>query len=331
MEYVALEVKTSYSILESLNHIPKLIAKAKELGYTSLAITDENNMFGVMEFYLECKKNDIKPIIGIKLIIEDSELLLYAKNKEGYKNLIKLSTIISERNLNIDDLIKYKHNLILVMPIKKFNEEIFNIYEDKYIGYSNLIEKEGITLPKVFINDVSYLDKNDYRYIDYLYMIKNGKVLGEYELNTHINKYLLSQSEVEKICDIEDIKNTMEIANKCNLEIKYTNDLLPIYDENINAYDYLREMCFKGLNKRLNNNISDIYIKRLEYELSIINKMGFCNYFLVVWDYVKYAKFHDILVGPGRGSAAGSLVSYTLGITDIDPIKYNLLFERFLY
>ena len=330
MEYVALEVKTCYSILESLNHIPKLVAKAKELGYTSLAITDTNNMFGVIEFYLECKKNNIKPIIGIKLIVKDCELLLYAKNIEGYKNIIKLSTLISDRNLEKEDLIKYKDNLVLVMPIKYYNEEIFNIYEDKYMGYSNLEEKEKINASKVFINDVSYLDKTDYQYIDYLYMIKNGKVLGEYELNTHVNKYLLSQNEVEKICDIEDIRNTMEIADKCNLEIKYTKDLLPIYDKNIDAYKYLKEMCFKGLNKRLSGNPSDIYIKRLEYELSVINKMGFCNYFLVVWDYVKYAKFHDILVGPGRGSAAGSLVSYTLGITDIDPIKYNLLFERFL-
>ncbi len=330
MEYVALEVKTCYSILESLNHIPKLVAKAKKLGYTSLAITDTNNMFGVMEFYLECKKNNIKPIIGIKLIVKDCELLLYAKNIEGYKNIIKLSTLISDRNLEKEDLVKYKDNLVLVMPIKYYNEEIFNIYEDKYMGYSNLEEKEKINASKVFINDVSYLDKTDYQYIDYLYMIKNGKVLGEYELNTHVNKYLLSQNEVEKICDIEDIRNTMEIADKCNLEIKYTKDLLPIYDENIDAYKYLKEMCFKGLNKRLSGNPSDIYIKRLEYELSVINKMGFCNYFLVVWDYVKYAKFHDILVGPGRGSAAGSLVSYTLGITDIDPIKYNLLFERFL-
>ena len=105
MEYVALQVKTSYSILESLNHISKLVAKAKELGYTSLAITDKNNMFGVMEFYLECKKNDIKPIIGIELQINDSKILLYAKNKDGYKNLIKLSTLISDRELVIDDLI----------------------------------------------------------------------------------------------------------------------------------------------------------------------------------------------------------------------------------
>lgn len=330
MEYVALQVKTSYSILESLNHIPKLVAKAKELGYTSLAITDTKNMFGVMEFYLECKKNDIKPIIGIELKINDSKILLYAKNKDGYKNLIKLSTLISDRELVIDDLVKYKDNLILIMPISTYDDNIYNIYEDKFIGYSTKEEKEKINKPKVFINDVSYLEKEDYKYLDYLYMIKDGKVIGEYELNTHIGKYLMNGREVESICDIEDIKNTINIANDCNLNIEYTPDLLPIYDKNIDAYEYLRNLCYKGLNKRLDGNVTTEYKNRLDYELDIINKMGFCNYFLIVWDYVKYAKFHDILVGPGRGSAAGSLVSYTLGITDIDPIKYNLLFERFL-
>ena len=330
MEYVALQVKTSYSILESLNHIPKLVAKAKELGYTSLAITDTNNMFGVMEFYLECKKNDIKPIIGIELKINDSKILLYAKNKDGYKNLIKLSTLISDRELVIDDLVKHKDNLILIIPISTYNDNIYNIYEDKFIGYSTKEEKVKINKPKVFINDVSYLEKEDYKYLDYLYMIKDGKVIGEYELNTHVGKYLMNGREVESICDIEDIKNTINIANICNLKIEYTPDLLPIYDKNINAYEYLRNLCCKGLDKRLDGNVTTEYKNRLDYELDIINKMGFCNYFLIVWDYVKYAKFHDILVGPGRGSAAGSLVSYTLGITDIDPIKYNLLFERFL-
>lgn len=330
MEYVALQVKTSYSILESLNHIPKLVAKAKELGYTSLAITDTNNMFGVMEFYLECKKNDIKPIIGIELKINDSKILLYAKNKDGYKNLIKLSTLISDRELVIDDLVKHKDNLILIMPISTYNDNIYNIYEDKFIGYSTKEEKVKINKPKVFVNDVSYLEKEDYKYLDYLYMIKDGKAIGEYELNTHVGKYLMNGREVESICDIEDIKNTINIANICNLKIEYTPDLLPIYDKNINAYEYLRNLCCKGLDKRLDGNVTIEYKNRLDYELDIINKMGFCNYFLIVWDYVKYAKFHDILVGPGRGSAAGSLVSYTLGITDIDPIKYNLLFERFL-
>ena len=209
MEYVALQVKTSYSILESLNHIPKLVTKAKELGYTSLAITDTNNMFGVMEFYLECKKNNIKPIIGIELKINDSKILLYAKNKDGYKNLIKLSTLISDKELVIDDLVKYKDNLILIMPISTYDDTIYNIYEDKFIGYSTKEEKEKINKPKVFINDVSYLEKEDYKYLDYLYMIKDGKVIGEYELNTHVGKYLMNQKEVERICDIEDIKNTI--------------------------------------------------------------------------------------------------------------------------
>ena len=116
----------------------------------------------------------------------------------------------------------------------------------------------------------------------------------------------------------------------CNLTIGYKEGLLPVYDENINSFEYLSMLCNKGLKRRLNDDVSELYQNRLDYELSIIKQMGFCDYFLVVWDYVKYAKFHDILVGPGRGSAAGSLVSYTLGITDIDPIKYDLLFERFL-
>lgn len=120
------------------------------------------------------------------------------------------------------------------------------------------------------------------------------------------------------------------IEDVCNVSFEYNSNLLPIYDENINAFEFLTNLCNKGLNKRLNGNVSEIYQKRLNYELDVINRMGFCNYFLVVWDYVKYAKFNNILVGPGRGSAAGSLVSYSIGITEIDPIKYDLLFERFL-
>lgn len=326
----ALQVKTSYSLLKSLNDISKLVKKASVYNYTALAITDSNNMFGVMEFYLECKKNNIKPIIGIELEIKEFKILLYAKNNLGYKNLIKLATIISDRNLTIEDLIEYKDNLILVMPYIYFNDEIFNIYEDSFIGYTNLAEKKQIDKSKVFINDVSYLEKNDYKYLDYLYMIDEDKKLGSYELNTHINKHLLTLEEFNNILDIEDIKNIDYIVNECNVEIGFTKDLLPVYDNNIDAFSYLSELCSKGLMRRLNNEVSDIYKKRLDYELSIINQMGFCNYFLIVWDYVKYAKFNDILVGPGRGSAAGSLVSYTLGITDIDPIKYDLLFERFL-
>ena len=331
MKYTALQVKTSYSILQSLNEITRLVDKAEQLGYTSLAITDTNNMFGVPEFYQKCIKHNIKPIIGIELEIKEKRILLYAINNKGYKNLIKLSSIKSERNLEMDDLKEYKENVLLILPYQYYDEEIYNIYTQKYIGYSNIEERKKISKKdKIFINDVSYLEKEDYKYLDYLYMIKELKVLGEYPLNTHINKHLMSIKEVEELSLEEDIKRTQEIVNLCNVELKYTKGLLPIYDKNIDAYEYLKYLCNKGLNRRLHNHVSENYQKRLNYELSIIKQMDFCNYFLIVWDYVKFAKRNNILVGPGRGSAAGSLVSYTLGIIDIDPMKYDLLFERFL-
>lgn len=328
MDYVPLQVKTSYSLLSSLNNIEKLVSLAKNLGYTSLAITD-SNMFGTIEFYKCCLKYQIKPIIGLELTISDSIIILYAKNELGYKTLIKLSTLASERNLKIDDLQDFV-NVVLVMPFQSFNEKIFNLFENKYIGYSNQSEKECIKHPKVFISNVLYLNKNDYQYLDYLYMIRDGKVLGEFELNTYKGHHLLSKEEIIKIADEEDIQNSKHISDICNVEIKYTKNLQPLYKEGIDEFQYLTNLCQKGLNKRLNNNIEKKYQDRLNYELSVINKMGFCNYFLVVYDYVKYAKKNNILVGPGRGSAPGSLVAYTLGITEIDPIKYNLLFERFL-
>ncbi len=330
MNYTALQVKTCYSILQSLNATPKLIAHAKALGYTSLAITDTNNLFGVPEFYQECKKHNIKPIIGIELNIKEKKILLYAMNNQGYHNLVKLSTIASERSLELEDLIKYKDHVLLIIPYKYYDEEIYHIYEFHYLGYSTIEEQEKIKEDKVLINNVSYLEKEDYKYLDYLYMIKELKVLGEYELNTHKGQHLLSKEEVLEQSNIQDINTSQFISELCNVEISHTPNLLPIYDETLDAFEYLKYLCNKGLKRRLKNNVPEKYVQRLEYELSIIKQMDFCNYFLVVWDYVKYAKQNNILVGPGRGSAAGSLVSYTLGIIDIDPLKYNLLFERFL-
>ncbi len=330
MAYTALEVKTSYSILNSLNDIKKLVNKAVSYGYTSLAITDENNMFGVMEFYLECKKNNIKPIIGISLTIDDAKILLYAKNNEGYKHLIKLSTIISERSLTIDDLKKHRDNLILVMPFSFYNEKIFKLYTERFIGYENKEEKAKITDKKVYINDVSYLEEEDHIYLDYAKMIKLGKTIGEYELNKNQGHNLKTLDEIKKISDKEDLENINYIIENCNVELNYTDGLLPIYDKDINSKEFLHDLSLKGLNKRLDGNVPTEYLERLDKELKVIDKMGFNDYFLIVYDYVLYAKKHHILVGPGRGSAAGSLVSYTLGITDIDPLKYNLLFERFL-
>ena len=330
MNITPLAVKTSYSILNSLNDIKKLVSLAKEYGYTSLAITDHDNMFGVMEFYQECQKNNLKPIIGIELTIEESLILLYAKNNLGYKNIIKLSTIVSERNLTLNDLETYKDNLILVIPFSFYNENIYNIYSDKFIGYTTVEERNQINDNYVFINDISYLYKEDYIYLDYANMIKNGKIIGEYELNTQKGKHLLTKEEMLVLNDEKSIKNNEYITDNCNVEISYTKGLLPIYDKNINSKKHLSDLSHKGLTKRLMGNVPNEYLDRLNKELKVIDEMGFNDYFLIVYDYVLYAKKHNILVGPGRGSAAGSLVSYTLGITDIDPIKYNLLFERFL-
>ena len=330
MAYTALEVKTSYSILNSLNDIKKLVNLAVNYGYSSLAITDENNMFGVMEFYEECLKNNLKPIIGIDLTIDDGHILLYAKNNKGYKNLIKLSTIISDKDLTYEDLLEYKDNLILIMPFSFYNEKIFSIYEDKFIGYRTIEEKNKITEKKVYISNVSYLKENDHKYLDYAKMIKQGKIIGEYELNNHKGMHLPTQEEIINISNKEDLDNNTYIIDNCNVTLEYTEGLLPIYDKNIDSKEFLHNLSLKGLNKRLNNNVPKEYLERLDKELSVIDKMGFNDYFLIVYDYVLYAKKNHILVGPGRGSAAGSLVSYTLGITDIDPLKYNLLFERFL-
>lgn len=331
----ALEVKTSYSILSSLNRIDKLTEKARERGYFSLAITDTNNMFGVYEFYLACKKNNIKPIIGMTVeacVKGDSKdkFILLCKNNDGYKNLIKLATIVSERNVEVEDLEKYKDNLILIMPYTNYNEEIVSIYDDVFTGYSNMNDRVNITDKCVFVSDISYIDKDDYKYLDYLVMIRDDKKLGEVELNTYKGKHLLSQDEFDMMIDDEVLDNMKYIIDNCNVTLEYTKGLLPIYDKDIEPFEYLKNLCYKGINKRLNGNVTEEYKKRLDYELDVINKMGFCDYFLVVWDYVKYAKFNNILVGPGRGSAAGSLVSYSIGITDVDPIKYDLLFERFL-
>lgn len=330
MIYTPLQVKTNYSLLQSLNETEKLISTAKDLGYESLAITDHNNMFAVCLFYQTCLKYGIKPIIGIELTVNDSVVLLYAINNLGYNNLIKLSTIVSERELTKEDLILYRDNLVLVMPYKHYNKDIFDIYDVGYVGYSTRHECDKIKGDKVFINDVSYIDKDDYKYLDYLYMIKELKVLGEYELGTHKGRHLLRKEELSFVTNEVDINNTKVISDMCNVEIGYIKDLLPVYDEKIDSYEYLKYLCNKGLLRRLSNKVDERYKVRLEKELDIIRRMNFCDYFLIVWDYVKYAKQHNILVGPGRGSAAGSLVSYTLGIIDIDPIKYDLLFERFL-
>lgn len=329
MNYVPLNVKTDYTFLSSLVTVKKLVEKCIEYNINSVAITDLNSMSSCLEFYNECVSDDIKPILGVDLEVDDFNVLLYAKNNEGYTELVKLVTLVSERTLTILDLIK-SNNIIAVLTGSNYLKyDIINkIYKDTYLGYLTLSERkkyESYTKNLLFVQEVLFLEEEDSKYLGYVKLIKNGKKINEYE---SLPKYncLLKNIDIP----IEDVNNMINIKDSCNVVFEFKENLLPIYDESKDMDKYLTDMCHKGLQKRLDGNVTKEYLDRLNYELDIIKRMGFTNYFLIVLDYIRYAKKEGILVGPGRGSAAGSLVSYCLGIIDIDPIKYNLLFERFL-
>lgn len=328
MNYVPLYIKTENSLLSSLIKIDELIKFAKSYNYKALSIVD-NNMFGVMEFYKKCLQNDIKPIIGLEVKL-DNNLVLYAKNYNGYKNLLKVSTIMSESKVDINILEKYSSDLICVIPFnyRFIYDELNKMFQNVFISYKNKEEYDLINKDiSIYMNETLYLQKKDSNYLKYLIAIRDGKKIDE--INILGDNHLLLPEEIK---NYDFNSNNQKILDMCNLKIELHKDLLPIYEcpNNLDAYSYLKELCQDGMRKRFGSSVGKVYIDRLKYELNIINKMGFCNYFLVVYDYVKYAKEHGILVGPGRGSAAGSLVSYLLNITTIDPIKYNLLFERFL-
>lgn len=328
MNYVPLYIKTENSLLSSLIKIDELIKFAKSYNYKALSIVD-NNMFGVMEFYKKCLQNDIKPIIGLEVKL-DNNLVLYAKNYNGYKNLLKISTIMSESKVDINILEKYSSDLICVIPFnyRFIYDELNKMFQNVFVSYKNKEEYDLINKDiSIYMNETLYLQKKDSNYLKYLIAIRDGKKIDE--VNILGDNHLLLPEEIK---NYDFNSNNQKILDMCNLKIELHKDLLPIYEcpNNLDAYSYLKELCQDGMRKRFGSSVGKVYIDRLKYELNIINKMGFCNYFLVVYDYVKYAKEHGILVGPGRGSAAGSLVSYLLNITTIDPIKYNLLFERFL-
>ena len=330
--YIPLFNVTNYTLLSSLLKIDDLIDYTKNNNISTISITD-TNMFGTMEFIKKCEKNKIKPVIGLELILEEFNIVVYAKNYTGYKNLMKLSTIQNERLITSEDLEKYNNDLICVVPFnykEKYNS-LSKIYQEIYLGYENKQqEKESLILTKniVFFKKNLYLKPEEKNILTYLYRIRDGKTLLD-EIDYSINNNELYINNLLDLTDNKGLLNTIKISSDCNIEFPKAKNLLPIYDCE-DPKKYLFELCKVGLSKRLNKNIPDNYKERLVYELKVINEMGFPNYFLVVYDFIKYAKKNKILVGPGRGSAAGSLVAYSLGITDIDPIKYDLLFERFL-
>ena len=319
MNYVPLWIKTDYSILSSLIKIDDLINKLTSLDISSCAICDDN-LFGAMEFYNKCKSNGIKPIIGLEINLS-FPVLLYAKNYKGYQALCNIDTLKNEGKLNNKVIYSYLDDLLVVIPFEFIDSasEFIGGLNEYFVGYSNLSDLEKITGNKVYVKKTLSLSKSEEPYLTYLYKIKDV----DFKLDSDVTLDEMVSTEIKK--------DTLYFSNMCDINIPKQSNLLPVYndDSSFDEKKYLVDLCVYGLKKRLNNNVPESYVIRLKHEIDIIIKMGFCNYFLVVWDYVKYAKKNGILVGP-RGSAASSLVSYSLGITDVDPMKYDLLFERFL-
>lgn len=368
MKYANLYLNTEYSLLNSTCRIEKICAKAKEYGYDSLAITDDGNMYGVIKFYKACIKNAIKPIIGLKIKYQYndkiSSILLYAANNLGYQNLMKICSIqkINKGVIDLHILSHYAFGIIAILPSsestiynalldeKSVNEGaneyqiLKNIFEIIYLGISktNSFEKRTYqeVIQKAYTNKIEMvalikvcmMEKDEQKTLEVLQMIKGKNEPLEVQKNYFIslNDFINEFNQYPNL-----LENTKKIVERCNISIQFGTYQHPKYQEGLDGNLYLQELCYKGLNKRLSRKRIDDYKyqqyqRRLEYELSIIKKMGYSDYFLIVWDFIKFAKNNNIMVGPGRGSAAASLLSYSLGITNVDPIEYNLIFERFL-
>lgn len=391
MAFTHLHVHTEYSLLDGAARIGDLVARAKELGMTSLAITDHGVMFGVIDFYRECKKQGIRPVIGCEvytaartLFDKDAErdkrmghLVLLAKNNQGYKNLMK---IVSEGyrhgfyykpRIDKNVLRQYHEGLIALSAClageiphrllngdyegaKKEALEMLDIFGEGnfYLELQDQgLEEEARILPDmkrlhaetgipfVATNDSHYVRQEDAVAQDILMCIQMGTTVDEENRMRFSNDqfYLKSEDEMRKIFASvpEACDNTEKIAQQCDVTFTFGELHLPDFQapEGLTKPQYLRKLCEKGLAERYPEAEGEVLAdlqERLNYELSTIENMGYVEYFLIVWDFINYAKENHIMVGPGRGSAAGSIVAYTLRITDIDPIKYGLIFERFL-
>ena len=388
MNFVHLHVHTEYSLLDGSNKIKEYVARVKELGMNSAAITDHGVMYGVIDFYREARAQGIKPILGCEVYVApgsrfDKEaaggedryyhLVLLAENNQGYQNLMKIvSTGFVEGfyykpRVDKEVLRKYHEGIIctsacLAGEVQKYiqrgmyeeacrsakeYEEIFGkgnfflelqdhgLPEQKQVNQALLRMSRELGIELVATNDIHYTYAEDVKPHDILLCLQTGKRLSDedrmrYEGGQY---YVKSPEEMDRLFPyaLQALENTQKIADRCNVEIEFGVTKLPKYDvpEGYTSWEYLNKMCWDGFAERYPDD--DGHLKdQLTYELSIIQKMGYVDYFLIVWDFIKYARDHGIAVGPGRGSAAGSLVSYTLGITNIDPAKYQLLFERFL-
>ena len=397
MAFTHLHVHTEYSLLDGSSKIKELVARAKELGMDSLAITDHGVMYGVIDFYRAAKDAGIKPIIGCEIYVSPGSrfeketghnedryyhLVLLAENDKGYHNLMKIVSkgftegYYYKPRVDYEVLEQYSEGIIalsacLAGEVQKYLAR--NMYDEacksalryqKIFGKGNFfleLQDHGIDMQKkvnmdllrmsselgielVTTNDIHYIYDTDYEAHDILLCIQTGKkVMDEDRMRYEGGQYYLkSEEEMRALFPyaLQAIDNTAKIAARCNVEIEFGVRKLPKYqvpkefwdseeEEGEASWRYLHHLCYEGLNRRYGSEKPEL-TERLDYELSVIRNMGFIDYFLIVWDFINYAKTNGIIVGPGRGSAAGSIVAYTLAITDIDPLKYDLLFERFL-
>lgn len=388
MSFVHLHTHTQYSLLDGSNKIVNYVQKVKNLGMNAAAITDHGVMYGVIDFYKECKKQGINPVLGCEVYVApgsrfDREiskgddryyhLILLAENNEGYQNLMKIVSIgfvdgfYYKPRVDFETLEKYHEGLIclsaclageVARELARDNYEVAKEVALKYeacfgkgnyflemqdhgiaaqqkvnAGLMRMHEETGIEL--VVTNDCHYTDAEDAEAHDLLLCIQTGKKVQDtdrmrYEGGQYFVK---SEEEMKNLFPYakEAVENTQKIAERCHVEIEFGHTKLPHFEvpEGYNSWTYLNKLCFDGLERRYGEKAPEMK-PQLEYELNVIKTMGYVDYFLIVWDFINYARSVGIPVGPGRGSAAGSLVSYTTGITNIDPVRYQLFFERFL-
>jgi len=375
--------------LDGSNKIKEYVARVKELGMNSAAITDHGVMYGVIDFYRAAKNAGIKPILGCEVYVapgsrfdktpgnssEDRyyHLVLLAENQTGYQNLMKIVSkgfvdgYYYKPRVDMEVLEKYSEGIIalsacLAGEVQKFllrgmyaeameaakrYESIFgknNFFlelQDHGMQEQGMVNQQLLRLSQdtgielVATNDVHYTYADDEKPHDVLLCIQTGKKLADEDRMRYEGGQYFVKSEDEMRAlfpyALEAIENTQKIADRCNVDFEFHVTKLPKYDvpEGYTAWEYLNKLCFEGLHQKYENPEGEL-TERLTYELNTIKNMGYVDYFLIVWDFINYARTNGIMVGPGRGSAAGSIVSYTLGITNIDPIKYQLLFERFL-
>ncbi|MBP3853225.1 MAG: DNA polymerase III subunit alpha, partial [Erysipelotrichaceae bacterium] len=365
---VHLHTRSCYSLLKSSFRIEEIVKTAKETGQQHVCLTDLNTMFATMQFIHLSQKYRLHPIVGLETEVYRQEkkygLLFLAKNDQGLQELYALSGRITKGETfdSIEEIAGVTKQCIVMTAgcddglyeslehndengILSYFKECDQAWDSFYCSIAmndssyrkqanralkTLAKQAGI--PTVALSRILYKDEKGQEQLKVLRAIDAQTSLNDETLDIEYGRFYRSQEEMEQLYDPEDLQATETIAQMCNIQLSFPKSKMPVFKNKygIDNKDYLIQLCHAGLKKRLNQQSIPEYTKRLEYELSVIIKMGFTDYFLIVWDYIRYARSQKIYVGPGRGSAAGSLVAYCLGITHVDPIKNQLLFERFL-